>query len=168
MAGDRGDPAQDGPTSPQRRFGGLLVVGQFALIALCLLPVGPTLGPGLRPLGLLCLGLAAGVGGLALVALGSDTRVHPAPHGTATLHTHGIYAWIRHPMYTAVLLACSGVTLSTARVLSVVALLCLGVVLTVKRRFEDHLLEQRFGMAFEAYRDRVPALIPRPRRSAAR
>jgi protein-S-isoprenylcysteine O-methyltransferase Ste14 len=139
------------------------------LIALCLVPVGPVLGSGqLRPAGLVALALAAVVGGLALLAMGSDLRVHPVPGRGAPLHTHGIYAFIRHPMYAAVLLACLGVTLSSGRVLSIVSLVLLAGVLAVKMRFEDRLLEARFGWQFAVYASRVPSLIPAPWRSHAR
>jgi protein-S-isoprenylcysteine O-methyltransferase Ste14 len=155
--------------SRAHRVGTALVITQFVLIGLCLLPVGPSIGDGqLRPLGLACLALAAVVGGLALAALGRDTRVHPVPGESATLHTHGIYAFIRHPMYAAVLLACLGVVLSTGRILSIVALVALAGVLHVKARFEDHLLEARFGWQFAVYAGRVPAIVPQPWRSHAR
>jgi protein-S-isoprenylcysteine O-methyltransferase Ste14 len=151
------------------QVGWALVAAQFLLIGLCLLPVGPVLGSGqLRPLGLACLALAAAVGGLALLALGADTRVHPVPGQSSTLHTHGIYAFIRHPMYAAVLLACLGVTLSTGRVLSIASFVVLMAVLHVKARFEDRLLEGRFGWQFAVYASRVPAIIPQPWRSHAR
>lgn len=151
------------------RVGWVLVSAQFTLIGLCLLPVGPVLGSEqLRPIGLAALGLAAVVGGLALVALGADTRVHPVPAQSAILHTHGIYAFIRHPMYAAVLLACLGVTLSTGRVLSIASFVVLVVVLHVKSRFEDRLLEARFGWQFAVYASRVPAILPQPWRSHAR
>jgi protein-S-isoprenylcysteine O-methyltransferase Ste14 len=148
------------------RKGTRLVAAQFALIALCLLPLGPTLGTGqLRPVGVACLVLAAGVGLLGLLGLGADTRVHPVPHEQSQLHTRGIYAWIRHPMYAAVLLACLGVTFSSGRVLSLVAVVVLAGVLRVKWHFEDHLLEERFGSQFTAYAARVPAVVPAPWRS---
>ncbi|HSO03012.1 MAG TPA: hypothetical protein VLQ92_00920 [Candidatus Limnocylindrales bacterium] len=96
-------------TPRHRRIGNLLVAAQFTLIGLCVLPLGPVIGSGqLRPLGLACLALAAVVGGLALLAMGSDTRVHPVPDAQTPLRMNGIYAWIRHPMYAAVLLACLG------------------------------------------------------------
>ncbi len=156
-------------TARHRRIGNVLVASQFALIGLCLLPVGPTIGSGqLRPLGLVCLGLAALIGGLALLAMGSDTRVHPVPDQQTPLRTNGIYAWIRHPMYAAVLLSCLGVTLSTGRVLSVLAFLALVAVLHVKAEFEDKMLQEKFGWQFSVYASRVPALIPAPWRSHAR
>ena len=149
-----------------RRTGSLLVAAQFSLIGLCLLPVGPTLGAGqLRPLGLACLALALVVGGLALLAMGSDTRVHPVPHQTTPLRSTGIYAWIRHPMYTAVLLATLGVTLSGGRVLSLAAFLGLMALLRVKANFEDDRLDERFGWEFAVYASRVPAVVPERWRS---
>jgi protein-S-isoprenylcysteine O-methyltransferase Ste14 len=149
-------------TPRHRRIGNLLVAAQFTLIGLCVLPLGPVIGSGqLRPLGLACLALAAVVGGLALLAMGSDTRVHP-------VRMNGIYAWIRHPMYAAVLLACLGVTLSTGRVLSLLSFLALVVVLHVKAQFEDRMLQEKFGWQFSVYASRVPALFPAPWRSHAR
>lgn len=156
-------------TARHRRIGNVLVAAQFVLIGLCLLPVGPAIGSGqLRPLGLACLALAALVGGLALLAMGSDTRVHPVPDHQTPLRMNGIYAWIRHPMYAAVLLACLGVTLSTGRITSVLALVALVVVLYVKADFEDRLLQEKFGWQFSVYASRVPAIVPAPWRSHAR
>ena len=159
-----------------RRAGNALVVAQFGLIVLCLLPVGPVLfgpGPGaadgpVRIAGLICLALAALVGGLAVLALGRDTRVHPVPHAGTRLHTNGIYAVIRHPMYAAVLLACLGVTLTTGRLLALLSLIALGVVLNLKARFEDRLLSAQFGWQFAVYASHVPALVPQPWRSLRR
>ena len=128
--------------------------------------MGPTIGSGqLRPLGLVCLALAALVGGFALLAMGSDTRVHPVPDQQTPLRMNGIYAWIRHPMYAAVLLACLGVTLSTGRVTSMLALLGLVVVLYVKADFEDRLLQEKFGWPFAV---RLARAGHRPRRPGAR
>jgi protein-S-isoprenylcysteine O-methyltransferase Ste14 len=156
-------------TPRHRRIGTLLVVAQFVLIGLCLVPLGPTVGPGqLRALGLACLALAAVVGGLALLALGSATRVHPVPDARTPLQVSGIYAWVRHPMYAAVLLACTGVTLSTGRALSLVSVVALAVVLAIKARFEDRMLQEKFGWQFSVYASRVPALLPLPGRSYAR
>ncbi len=149
----------------QHRTGSLLVIAQFTLIGVCLLPLGPTLWSGLWALGLISLLLAGAVGVLALVSMGPDTRVHPVPDRQTPLHTHGLYAWIRHPMYLAVLLACLGVTLASGRALALVGLLCLAGVLAVKSRFEDRLLAQKFGTQYIDYAARVPALLPQPWRS---
>jgi protein-S-isoprenylcysteine O-methyltransferase Ste14 len=149
--------------------GNALVTAQFGLILLCVLPLGPTVGSGqLRPLGLACLLLAGAIGLLALLAMGADTRVHPVPDHTAPLHTHGIYAVIRHPMYAAVILACLGVALSSGRILAIASWVVLLGVLHVKSGFEDRLLERKFGWENIVYAQRVPALIPQPWRRAPR
>ena len=156
-------------TPRHRRIGNLLVAAQFGLILLCLVPVGPSIGSGqLRPLGLVCLALAGVVGGLALLAMGSDTRVHPVPDARTSLRVSGIYAWIRHPMYAAVLLAALGVSLFSGRVLSLLAFLALVGVLHVKAGFEDRMLQEKFGWQFSVYASRVPALIPQPWRTHGR
>jgi protein-S-isoprenylcysteine O-methyltransferase Ste14 len=145
-----------------RRVGSALVLAQFAMIGLSLVPVGPVLpiGP-LRVMGMAFLVTGLALGGAALLGLGSDTRVHPLPAPGGELRTAGIYAHVRHPMYLAVLLTCLGVALGSARVLASVALAGLVVVLVAKSRFEDGLLRRRFGAAFDAYAARVPALVPR-------
>ncbi|MGB7982155.1 MAG: isoprenylcysteine carboxylmethyltransferase family protein [Candidatus Nanopelagicales bacterium] len=150
------------------RTGSRLVLAQFALIGVCVAPLGPTLWSGLWALGLVALLLAAAVGALALRSMGADTRVHPVPDAGTALHTHGLYAWIRHPMYLAVLLACLGVTLASGRALALVGLLSLMGVLAVKSRFEDRLLAAKFGAQFSDYAARVPALVPRPWRTHRR
>jgi protein-S-isoprenylcysteine O-methyltransferase Ste14 len=152
----------------KRLIGSALVLAQFALLALCLLPVGPVLWSGLRAAGLACLGLAAVVGVLALIAMGRDLRVHPVPGEQARLRTGGIYGLIRHPMYLAVLLAALGVVLSTGRLLAVLATLGLAAVLTAKAAFEDRLLQAKFGWQFAVYACRVPAILPQPWRSYRR
>jgi protein-S-isoprenylcysteine O-methyltransferase Ste14 len=152
----------------KRLIGTALVVAQFTLLGLVLVPLGPVLWSGLRVAGLVSLGLAALVGLLALLAMGRDLRVHPVPGEQAQLRTNGIYGVIRHPMYLAVLLAALGVVLSTGRLLAVLATVGLVVVLTAKAAFEDMLLQAKFGWQFAVYACRVPAIVPQPWRSHRR
>lgn len=155
------EPVRD--AARRTRLGNYLIGGQLALIVVCLLPVGPTIGPGFPGVGLALVGLAAVVGGLALLSLGRSARVHPIPGRSAYLHTNGMYAVVRHPMYAAVLLACAGVTVAGARVLSGLALAALAVLLHVKARFEDRMLSEQYGWAYAVYAQRVPSVLPWPR-----
>jgi protein-S-isoprenylcysteine O-methyltransferase Ste14 len=152
----------------KRLIGNALILAQFGLLGLCLLPVGPVLWSGLRVAGLVSMGLAGLVGLLALAAMGRDLRVHPVPAEGVRLRTNGIYGVIRHPMYLAVLLAALGVVLSTGRLLAILAFAGLVVVLTAKAAFEDRLLQGRFGWQFAVYACRVPAIVPQPWRSHRR
>ena len=97
--------------SPMRRFlerGGGWVVGQFLILA-CLLAFA-VLYPGTGPVawryaGALVLIVAAVIAVAGVMALGRNLTPFPKPADHAELVRHGIYAKIRHPLYTAVILA---------------------------------------------------------------
>jgi protein-S-isoprenylcysteine O-methyltransferase Ste14 len=83
------------------------------------------------------------------------------------LVTHGIYAYIRHPMYTGICLFILGtvitVVLHAAPILSVPLILAttLIVIFLVRAASEEtRALEREFGEAFRAYRKRTHASIP--------
>jgi protein-S-isoprenylcysteine O-methyltransferase Ste14 len=73
----------------------------------------------------------------------------------------GPYALVRHPIYTGLLLAAAATAgqEGSARGLAGVALLALGF--AIKARLEERFLSAELGAAaYEAYRRRVPMLIP--------
>ena len=80
------------------------------------------------------------------------------------LRTDGPYGITRHPIYTGILgmLAATALTAGLGRWLPV-TLLAL-VLLLVKIRAEERLLESALGEEYRDYRRRVPALVPIPRR----
>jgi protein-S-isoprenylcysteine O-methyltransferase Ste14 len=49
--------------------------------------------------------------GFAMLGLGSALSPFPSPKANAELETEGLYAWVRHPIYTGVLMAVFGWTL---------------------------------------------------------
>ena len=75
----------------------------------------------------------------------------------------GPYAWVRHPIYTGLLLAMIGTALATdqLRGLFAVALLWLGIWL--KSRSEERFMLKTFGPQYEDYRRATGALFPRLR-----
>lgn len=152
------------------RVGSLLVAAQLVLVVACLAPVGPRvdLPTWVALVGLVLLGLGGLVGIAALLAMGRRTRVHPVPAPDAQLHTTGIYAVVRHPMYLAVGLACLGAVLASGRVLGLVAVPLLGALLAAKAAFEDRILSRMFGWQFAVYASRVPAIVPQPWRAHPR
>jgi protein-S-isoprenylcysteine O-methyltransferase Ste14 len=114
-----------------RRFferGGGWVAGQFLLLAFLL--VLAVLHPGTGPVawssaGVLVLVVAAAVAVAGVKALGRNLTPFPKPADQANLVQHGIYARIRHPLYTSVILAGFGwalVWLSWPALLAAVAL----------------------------------------------
>lgn len=141
----------------------LLVGGQLALLALLVRqPRGtswPVPGP-LRALG--WAGQVAGVGlsTVAAAGLGSGLSPSPLPNAQAELHTDGVYAYVRHPIYTGVMLAATSRALASGNRGSLVPLGLLGLLLHVKADFEERHLVQRFP-DYADYARRTPRLMPR-------
>jgi len=74
----------------------------------------------------------------------------------------GVYALVRHPIYTAML----GMLLATGIVLSHWVALTGGLILfligtRIRTGLEEKLLRDAFGEEFEKWRSKVPSLIPR-------
>jgi len=115
-----------------------------------------------RGLLLATLGVKFGVA-LGLYAVGvmrpGRFNVRPDVRPDAELRVSGPYRWVRHPMYTSVLLTALALVwgdFSFVR-LGVWALLALDLILKV--RYEEHLLSEQFE-AYAAYRRRTKRLIP--------
>ncbi len=77
------------------------------------------------------------------VALGSALTASPIPKDDAELVTRGIYKYVRHPMYSALLLIGTGLFLATFNYFSVIFYFSLIGLLIVKSRYEDALLACR-------------------------
>jgi protein-S-isoprenylcysteine O-methyltransferase Ste14 len=110
-------------------------------------------------LALLLLALAAfcGLGG-ALV-LGRNLTPFPKPSSTARLVQHGVYALIRHPLYTAVTCAALGWGVLWASWPAVAAALVLGLYLDTKARHEERALLKEFP-EYADYQRRVRRFVP--------
>jgi len=77
------------------------------------------------------------------------------------LATKGPYNFVRHPIYTAMLgmLLANGIAFSYWPALLVAIAVYLGGTL-IRISSEERLLRETFGAEFEAYAERVPALLP--------
>lgn len=102
------------------------------------------------------------IGVFGAVALGRHLRVHPRPAERAELRTDGVYRFVRHPIYAAVLIGSTGEAVLAARPEPLLGLLGLSIVLHVKAGYEEGLLRATFGEAYDLYASRVPRLLPRP------
>ncbi|WP_262062547.1 methyltransferase family protein [Streptomyces sp. STR69] len=84
----------------------------------------------------------------------------PLVHEHHELRTEGPYRIVRHPIYTGLLGLVLGGMLACGFGVWIV-LLAVAVPWLLRRvRIEDGLMADRFGASYEAYRARVPALIP--------
>jgi len=80
--------------------------------------------------------------------------------GTARLHVSGFYRWVRHPLYTGLLVF---IWLSPIMTSSTLALfLGFTLYILIGSRYEERGLIADFGESYEQYRLKVPALFPRP------
>ena len=81
------------------------------------------------------------------------------------LVTDGPYSLVRHPIYLGLflLLVAAGLAETTPLVLGPAVVLFL-IGFFVRIRAEERLLRTAFGSEWEAYRRRVPAIVPFPRR----
>lgn len=95
--------------------------------------------------------------------LGRFLRVHPRPAQRAELRTDGAYRLVRHPIYAAVLVGSAAGAVLAARAEPLAGFVALSVVLHVKAGYEEGLLRDRFGDAYDTYASRVPRLVPMPR-----
>ena len=77
-----------------------------------------------------------------------------------TLVTHGPYAWVRHPIYTALLIMCLGTAIASGRLISFLALPLILLGFWIKLRQEERLMRLHFPTEYPAYERRVKALIP--------
>lgn len=112
------------------------------------------------------LGVAAVAGGAALgvaggVNLGAGLSPFPTPKPSAQLRTTGAFRISRHPIYTGLIAAAVGTTVLRQRSAPVVACGLLVATLSVKVRYEERRLRERFGTAYDDYASRVPRLMPR-------
>jgi protein-S-isoprenylcysteine O-methyltransferase Ste14 len=72
----------------------------------------------------------------------------------------GPYHWVRHPIYTGLLLAFIGSALAVGEWRGVLAVAIVAASFWRKLRLEEALMRRQFGEAYARYCAQVPALIP--------
>ena len=73
----------------------------------------------------------------------------------------GPYAIVRHPIYTGIMLACAATAAQLGTALAVAGVLVLWVGFWIKARLEERFLRSQLEEgAYDAYRQRVPMLVP--------
>jgi protein-S-isoprenylcysteine O-methyltransferase Ste14 len=112
------------------------------------------------------LGAPAALIGLALFLwmfrhLGLNVTPTSMPRANATLVTTGPYRWIRHPMYTTVLILVTAVTLLTANLAVALSGLAMFVLLAARSRLEERRLVEKFDAAYRDYQRRTGRFLPR-------
>lgn len=144
------------------------VVMQFVWLAVVAfgpkaLPSLPAWGPPWAGLSLalgLALGAAGGLLGLAgLLHLGANLTALPHPKDDAQLVQTGAYGWVRHPIYSGLILASFGWGVLWSSWLGLGYALGLLIFFDIKSRREERWLAAKFA-DYAAYQQRVRKLIP--------
>jgi len=145
---------------------GLYVVGQFVLFAvlavsLIVFPLGQV--PLLRLVGLICIAIAFIVLALAIREFRARNailpNITPTPNSRAALVSSGIYAYIRHPIYTSVLLGSVGVALAHGNIAVMVIAAIMIVFFTFKAIYEESLLRVAYP-EYGAYMTHTGRFLP--------
>lgn len=109
-------------------------------------------------------GVALGVTGLALVVIaqtgmGASWRIG-VPEERTGLVTTGLFAWIRHPIYTGLYALLGALVLLTPAPWTVMGALWLGWLLALQARLEEAHLSRLHGAAFQAWAARTGRFLP--------
>jgi protein-S-isoprenylcysteine O-methyltransferase Ste14 len=126
------------PGPARRRIGWALVGGQFVLLGGLVLTPGGDDWPVTTPVRVAGEALTvAGLAGMAVagLGLGRGLTATPVPNRSAQLRTGGLYAWVRHPIYTALLVFAVGRVVVSGSLVRVAILAALTLLLTGKARW---------------------------------
>lgn len=140
-----------------------LVGTQFGLIfGLVFLPAGDLWSRGGVSVAAAAAAVLGGVvlAGAAGLRLGPALTPLPIPKDGADLVTSGLYRWVRHPIYTGVLLAAVGLVIWGASLAHIIGVLALYAVLFAKSVGEEKMLTQRHE-GYAEYAGRTGRLVPR-------
>ena len=82
----------------------------------------------------------------------------PERHG---LRRDGVLGWIRHPIYSGLILIIIGFFLFIPNFPTLISCLCMLIYLPLGIWLEERKLVKEYGAAYEEYRKEVPSIIPR-------
>jgi protein-S-isoprenylcysteine O-methyltransferase Ste14 len=144
--------------------GGVWVVIQFLLMTMVIV-LGVAFRGDWTPVPVIVTGailfIVGGYFGIAgVIVLGRNRTPYPQPCGGSELVQRGIYAHVRHPLYTSVMLASFGWALIWQSGLSLLAALAIVLFFHAKARREERWLCEKFP-GYTDYARRVPRFIPR-------
>ncbi len=137
-----------------------LVVLQLGGVALSCWPVGWVNQGHMAWLLLVLIGTVCGLTTLAYNKIG-NFRVYPEPKQDAKLITNGPYRFVRHPMYSSLILMMLGISGYNGYWPNLLGVVCVVIAVTAKAAMEEHYMVLKFS-EYEGYAAKTPRFIPRP------
>jgi protein-S-isoprenylcysteine O-methyltransferase Ste14 len=152
----------------KRLKGNLLVIGQFILIGLLVFVPSSGLNTGafstlLVGISLTAMFLGIVILGLSALALGKSLTAHPMPTKNAVLVTDGLYRFVKHPIYSGLILLSFGLTIAGGFFPHAIFFIALIVLLNYKASFEEKLLASTYA-GYAEYSKKTGRFIPRLKR----
>lgn len=137
-----------------------LVLAQFLLLALLLLPGAPLWSTWWTTSVAVVLAVSGLIlAGAGIAVLGRDLVPWVAPRDDAPLRTTGVFRLTRNPIYLGILLATAGWVLWRATIPLIVVWMLLAVVLAIKAHVEQRFLLEAFGDAYRRYAESTPLML---------
>jgi len=109
--------------------------------------------------GFVFMGAGVIVGFLSAAHLGRGLTPSPLPNGAARLVTKGPYRFVRHPIYTSVILLGIGIAIRSGSWIVTLALIGLVLLFEVKSRWEEMHLADTFP-GYERYLETTGRFLP--------
>jgi protein-S-isoprenylcysteine O-methyltransferase Ste14 len=104
-------------------------------------------------------GVAAMLGLWAVRHLGSGLTPLPLPNGAVDLVVRGPYRWVRHPIYTAVIIGLTGIAVRSRTPAAIAVAVLLAAFLAIKARWEEIHLQSAFP-GYREYQKTTGRLLP--------
>lgn len=137
---------------------GLVSVQVVLLVAVLLVPSSDD-WPAVAAVGGVLIVVGAALGIWAIAVFGRGVTPSPLPASSASLVTRGPYRWVRHPMYSAVFVACAGVVVRSRNWAGFVVVVVLVGFFAFKARWEEHRLVATYP-GYAEYAARVGRFVP--------
>jgi len=149
------------PESPNLLHAWSYVFVQAVILALIIF-LGQSVGPRTHhfaTMGWICEWL--GVVGILISAasLRKSLTAVPIPKVEGTLSTTGLYRYVRHPMYSSVLLLALGIAMQSGSIIKYLLVIALYLLFYAKSRYEETYLIIKYP-EYAEYSSRIPRFIP--------
>lgn len=148
-----------------RLKGNLLVLGQFVLLGLLIFVPSSGLNTGvfsyfLSVVSISSLFIGFVILGLSFLALGKSLTAHPIPGKNAELVTDGLYRFVKHPIYSGLILVALALTITGGFFPHILFFVALLILLNYKAKFEEELLTKTYP-GYADYSKKTGRFIPR-------